>query len=135
MITISIDQSTPQYRPGETISGTASWTELGAETEGIEIRLLWYTEGKGNQDLEVVESVPGNITHPTGLAKFEFTAPTRPFSFSGKLISLIWTIEVVLFPSRDGYREQVTLSHIGSEIKLDKSFEDSALKSSVKIGK
>jgi hypothetical protein len=133
MITISIDQSTPQYRPGETISGTASWTELGAETEGIEIRLLWYTEGKGNQDLEVVESVPGNITHPTGLAKF--TAPTRPFSFSGKLISLIWTIEVVLFPSRDGYREQVTLSHIGSEIKLDKSFEDSALKSSVKIGK
>lgn len=135
MITISLDQSTTQYRPGETISGTVSWTELGAETDGIEIRLLWYTQGKGNQDLEVVESLPRNITQPTGSTPFEFTAPTRPFSFSGKLISLIWTIEVVVFPSQDGYREQVTLSHHGAEIKLDRSFEDSALKSSVKVGK
>ena len=134
MITISLDQSNTHFRPGEAISGTVSWADLGEQTDKLETRLVWYTEGKGNQDIEVIKSLPLHVTQPDGSARFEFTAPTRPFSFSGKLISLIWVIEVVVFPNRDGYREPLTLSLDGSEIKLEKSFKGEALESSVNIG-
>ena len=134
MISISLDQPNAQFRPGETISGNVAWSDLGDNTEKLDTRLLWYTEGKGNQDIEVVSSLPTLVTQPDGSAPFEFTAPTRPFSFSGKLISLVWVIEVVGFPSREGYRETITLSLDGSEIKLEKSFDEQALKSSVSIG-
>ena len=133
MITISFDQSDTHFRPGETISGTVSWSGLDGTTDKLETRLLWYTEGKGSQDLEVVESLSSQLTRPDGSSRFEFTAPTRPFSFSGKLISLRWVIEVVEFPSCDGFREQITLSNDGSEIRLEKSFEDKAMKPSVSI--
>jgi hypothetical protein len=134
MITISLDQSNTGFRPGETIVGTVSWSDLGEHSDKLETRLVWYTEGKGNQDIEVVKSLPSQVTQPDGSARFEFTAPTRPFSFTGKLISLIWVIEVVVFPSREGYREPITLSLDGSEIKLEKSLDEEALKSSVSIG-
>ncbi len=133
MITISFDDSTTHFRPGETVSGTVSWSGLGSETDRLDIRLLWYTEGKGDQDVEVVNSLPLTVTQPDGSTGFEFTAPTRPFSFSGKLISLIWAIEVVLFPGREGFREPMTLSMDGSEVKLEKSFEGEALKPSVRV--
>ena len=98
MITIRFDASTAKFSPGEGISGTVSWSDLGPKTMKLETRLIWYTEGKGDQDIEIVMSLPSDVTQPDGSARFEFTAPTRPFSFSGKLISLIWAVEVVVFP-------------------------------------
>jgi hypothetical protein len=135
MIAISIDQPTSNFRPGEIISGTVSWSDLAPQTEGLETRLLWYTEGKGSQDVEVVDSVKHEAPQSAGSFRFEFVAPTRPFSFSGKLISLLWTIEVVLFPSHEGFREPLTISSDGSEIKLDRSFGDTALQPSLTLSR
>lgn len=128
MITISIDQSKTAFRPGEQIAGIVSWSELDESTTKLETRLIWYTEGKGDQDHDVVAFQSSDSIKPSGSVTFQFTAPTRPYSFSGKLISLIWAIEVVQFPSREGHREQISISRSRQEIILDKSFEDAALK-------
>lgn len=163
MITISLDQRSAEFRPGDTISGSVSWSQLPEHITGLEARLLWYTEGKGNQDLDVVASQqlmgePGDQSErlqnassrmqdastrlssgsdgsQEGSARFDFTAPTRPFSFSGKLISLVWTIEVVLFPDADGYQEPITISSDGQEIELSQSFNKLALRPAVTVSR
>lgn len=135
MITISLDQPSAQYRPGETISGSVSWPQLTEEIDGLEIRLLWYTEGKGSQDIEVVAVEKSEAPRSAGSIRFQFVAPTRPFSFSGKLISLAWTLEVVLLPTGEGFREPIVLSGDGREIQLAQSFDNVALKPAVKVSK
>jgi hypothetical protein len=44
--------------------------------------------------------------------------PLAPYSFSGKLISLIWGLELVLEPSQETARFEFTLSPTGEEIML-----------------
>ena len=127
MITINLNQTPAGYAPGESIGGTVEWTELNAKTSRVEIRLIWYTEGKGDTDFAIIETITEDSPAPTGSKKFSFVAPTRPFSFSGKLISLIWAVEVVEFPSRDGAKETLTISSDRNEIMLENSFPDDSM--------
>lgn len=120
MLTVSLNQTA--FAPGDSISGSVDWNELRKKTKRIEIRLIWFTEGKGDTDVEVIEMVTEDSPAPSGSVQFSFTAPSRPFSFSGKLISLIWAIEAVEFPSRDGAKETLVLSPSRNEIVLENSF-------------
>lgn len=71
------------YKPGEAVEGVV----VGGSPD-VEVRLFWYTEGKGTQDLEVVATA-----HPDAKGRFRLPLPAAPYSFSGKLISLIWAVE------------------------------------------
>ena len=133
MITISFDQSKTAFRPGDPITGIVSWSQLDESIIKLDTRLIWYTEGKGEQDHEVVGSQSIENLVSTGSTPFKFVAPSRPYSFSGKLISLIWAIEVVQFPSREGHLEQISISKLGPEIILDQSFQKSAIKRTTRI--
>ena len=127
MITINLNQTPAGYAPGDSIGGTVEWAELNEKTSRFEIRLIWYTEGKGDTDFAIIETITEDSPAPTGSKKFSFVAPTRPFSFSGKLISLIWAVEVVEFPSRDGAKETLTISSDRNEIMLENSFPDDSM--------
>ena len=52
MLTINTTDSGRWFKPGETIEGEVSW-HLDDDAGAIEIRLFWYTDGKGSQDVEV----------------------------------------------------------------------------------
>jgi len=112
------------FAPGERIRGTAGWrladpAEPAEPTEALEVRLFWYTEGKGERDVEIVATESLDSLSPEGSREFTFTAPPAPLSFSGKLISLIWAVELVALPSGDAGRQQIVLSYSGEEIRLD----------------
>ena len=66
------------------------------DAEAIEIRLFWYTEGKGTRDVGVEGTERVDRPDRNGHRDFSFTAPEGPYSFSGKLISLMWSIELVV---------------------------------------
>ena len=121
----------PNFRPNDPITGTVSWK--GIEADDLECRLIWYTQGKGDQDFETIQTQPIQSTSPNGSARFQFVAPNRPHSFSGKLISLTWAVEVVLFPSREGHRKTIYISNQGTEIILDKSYDDELMKPFIKV--
>jgi len=127
MITITLSQTPAGYAPGEPITGIVEWTELSAKTSRLEIRLIWYTEGKGDTDVRVIDTITESSPSKSGTTKFDFVAPTRPFSFSGKLISLTWAVEVVEFPSHDGAKETLTISSDRNEIMLTQSFPDNSI--------
>ena len=105
------------FLPGETVEGTVSW-QLDRPAETVELRLLWYTQGKGDQDVGVVSIVP--FANP-GLADrrtFRVRIPEGPYSFSGKLISLLWALEVVAEPGSLASRLEITVSPTRQEILI-----------------
>ena len=83
------------FRPGETIEGAIGW-ELPEPPQTIEVRLFWHTRGKGTEDIEVVDQVRFDQPAAQGAEPFRFTAPDQPYSFSGRLISVLWSLEVVV---------------------------------------
>ncbi len=53
---IEIDGDRRWFLPGETLSGRVVW-RLEDDAEAVELRLFWYTSGKGTEDVEIVDSV------------------------------------------------------------------------------
>ena len=51
-----------------------------------------------------------------GSKDFAFPLPEGPYSFSGKLISLIWAMELTVSPGSETLRREITLSPTGREI-------------------
>lgn len=103
------------FKPGETVEGTASWS-FDAAPEWIEVRLFWYTEGKGTQDLSVQRTERWERPPARDERPFRFELPAEPYSFSGKLISLVWALELVA--GSEAVRAEILVSPSGAEILL-----------------
>jgi hypothetical protein len=84
----------------------------------VELRLIWYTEGKGDQDIGVVESEPFATPAAEDRRGFSFRLPDGPYSFSGKLISLVWALEVVAEPGSRAQRLRLVVSPSKREIHI-----------------
>ena len=52
---IFIAENRTRFLPGEKLTVTALWA-LPEKPESVEVRLFWYTQGKGTQDVGVVGS-------------------------------------------------------------------------------
>jgi hypothetical protein len=116
-LTIETAAGETRFMPASRVSGSVSW-ELESEPERIDLRLFWYTAGKGDRDVGIVESIAFPHPGPSGSRSFSFELPEGPYSFSGKLISLIWALELTARPSGATERLEITVSPTGKEILL-----------------
>ena len=114
---IFIADNRAHFRPGEKLAASALWA-LPAAPESLEVRLFWYTRGKGTQDVEIVASQTLGRAAAAGERTLDFALPAQPWSFSGKLVSLIWALELVAEPGNRSARVEFTLSPDGAEILL-----------------
>ena len=113
---LDVDGGT-QFRPGEQIDCVANW-HLDAPAEALEVRLFWYTAGKGDQDVGVVATERIDGPGLEGKRELNFKAPRSPYSFSGTLITLTWALELVALPSEETARQELVISPSGREIRL-----------------
>lgn len=107
-----------KYRPCETIRGQFAWRAVDRPIESLELRLFWHTQGKGTRDLGLVQSRHFDALPPSGQQSFEFRLPDGPYSFSGKLITLSWTLELIAQPGQDSCWLDLVVSPTQSEILL-----------------
>jgi hypothetical protein len=114
---ILLPEDRVSFYPGDTMTGTVSWN-LDEPPRVVELRLFWRTEGKGDQDLEIAGVVRYENPSQRDEEAFEFALPDGPCSFSGKLISLIWALELVALPSEETERLEFFMSPTGEEILL-----------------
>jgi hypothetical protein len=105
------------FRPGETVEGVAGW-RLDDPPKSVELRLFWFTRGKGTEDVGVVNQINFPSPQIEEGRRFSFTLPAEPFSFSGQLISLIWALELVVEPGDISTRVELVMSPTGEEILL-----------------
>ena len=114
---ISLRDSQTSYAPGDTVVGAVQWN-LQTNPRRLDVTLLWYTAGKGTRDVGVIETVAIENPGSLGSQDFAFALPYGPYSFSGRLISLIWVIELTSAPGEQTVRQEITVSPTGEEIVL-----------------
>ncbi|MEM8666478.1 MAG: hypothetical protein AAGG48_03115 [Planctomycetota bacterium] len=91
------------YYPGETLK--AGWRISRVPVEeitGLELSVLWYTEGKGDEDFHVhhfhrLGDAQIRREGMTELCSTQCALPATPLSYQGKLISVCWCIRLRLF--------------------------------------
>jgi hypothetical protein len=118
LIELQTDDGRTAYLPGEALSGTVSW-RLDAAADGVEVRLFWYTRGKGTTDVQVVKAQHFDSAGMSGQRSFRFVLPEEPYSFSGKLISLVWALEAVVQPGDRTQRLELVVGPGAREVVLD----------------
>ena len=105
------------FRPGESIEGVAGW-QLDQAPGSAELRLFWFTRGKGTEDVHVVQRFRFEMPQADEARRFGLRLPDMPYSFSGQIVSLIWAIELVLEPGELAARVEIVVSPTGKEILL-----------------
>lgn len=117
---INLTDQRTAYAPGDEITGTVHWTGDHAP-QTLELRLFWFTQGKGTQDVGVVQrlTIPllaDGETHP-----FSLRAPVHPPSCSGTLVSICWALELVATPAATVPRATLVIAPGGRELRLGKA--------------
>jgi len=117
MLTIRTDGGRTWFRPGEIVEGDVSWL-LDTDADDLEIRLFWYTSGKGTRDVKIVDSSRTSVPGRNGTRSFRLQASDGPYSFSGKLITLSWALELVVDPGGVSERLDLVIGPQPIEVQL-----------------
>jgi hypothetical protein len=100
------------YHPGEILSARWRISRVPLEqVQGLEVSVLWHTEGKGDEDFRVhhFHRQGEQQLRRSGLSDARSThceLPATPLSYQGKLISVCWCVRLRLFLA--GGREILT---------------------------
>ncbi len=113
-IVIHFDDDRRLYQSGEPLAGHFEMDPLlVADAQAVELSVLWYTEGQGDEDLAVHHfqrfSAEGDRSL-RGPQCFSTLLPNSPLSYDGILVRIYWTVRVRVF-----------LAH-GKEIVVDEQF-------------
>lgn len=105
-IIIRFDESERVHLPGETLSGDY-WIESlpPDQLKGIEVCVLWSTEGKGDEDLDIHEFWRRDVDDdhaidPSRPDRFETVLPNSPLSYEGFIVKIRWYVRVRAFLHR-----------------------------------
>ena len=112
---IAVREDKTTFEPGQTVEGAIRWN-LPTGPKHLDLALFWYTAGKGTRDVGVVETLKFDSPGAFGSKDFAFTLSDGPYSFSGKLISLIWALEITCSPGSETIRREIIVSPTGQEI-------------------
>ena len=91
------------YRAGGRLQATWQISRVPVEQiQGVEISVMWHTEGKGDEDLHVhhFHRIGESQLRRTGLADqqaIQCQLPVTPLSYHGRLIRLQWCIRLRIF--------------------------------------
>jgi len=109
---IILDEEGGVYQPFGEINGRID----PFITEDTEVVLFWYTKGRGTEDVQIIErkTMSASVSN-----MFSFTLPDEPYSLSGKLISVIWALEIVDAKNNAIDRLEFVVSPTGEEFILD----------------
>ncbi len=116
-VSISTHDGRTEFSPGDRLEIEASW-QLAESPRAVDVRLVWYTRGKGDTDVCIVDETRFDQPRPFESRKCDFRLPEAPYSFSGKLVSLVWAVEAVVEPGDVSQRLEIVVAPNGQEINL-----------------
>ena len=111
-----------RFSPGSPIAGKVLWM-VDEPGRGIEVRLVWYADGKG-RDRRAVRSHRLEAVPERGDGEFRFEAPVAPYSYHGVLFSVSWALEAGIvepgaaaLPARPADVLPITISPNGDKVR------------------
>ena len=103
LVNIRFDGNGRAYAPGEILSGEYRLESFTfGHVRSIEISVLWYTEGKGDEDMAVHEfqrlsADNGDWIDPSRPGRFSVVLPNSPLSYDGAILKIRWCVRVRVF--------------------------------------
>ena len=95
-IDVQFDRPGRGYEPGDTLSVRYDVGGLGSDrVRAVEHSVLWYTEGKGEEDLWV--HFFERAVKPDVAGSFAVTLPQSPLSYEGVIVKIRWCARVRIF--------------------------------------
>jgi hypothetical protein len=93
------------HLPGELLEGEYQIDAVEPqEVSAVELSVLWYTEGKGDEDLGIhhferrtSDDNGEEQSNLTELRRFSVRLPASPLSYEGVLVKLRWRVRVRVF--------------------------------------
>ena len=91
----------PVFHPGASIGGTIQVTpQENLNCRHLFARLRWYTEGRGDMDMQVLAEQDlhqGELRAGVPFySRFQFRLPMQPWSYTGHYVNIIWEVEAVI---------------------------------------
>ncbi len=119
-IAIETPDGRMNFEPGSEVEVYLDW-DLDQEAEAVELRLVWNTAGKGDTDVEVVDTQRFEYPSLRESRRATVVLPASPYSFSGTLVSLIWAFELIAMPEMISARQEIVIAPGGTEVQLNAS--------------
>ena len=116
-LTINLKSDVASFEPGEELTGSVSW-ELNKPPRDLELRLFWFTRGKGTEDAGLVQSLRFEQPLNAETRSFSFRLPEAPYSFRGSLISLVWALELIVEPTKEVVRQEIVVGPGRQQVEL-----------------
>jgi hypothetical protein len=102
-IRLTLDSPNGHYQPGEQLSGrymvdgSQPWS-----MRALELSVLWYTSGKGEEDIAVhhFERHVSEAARPLDLRvprRFSTVLPASPLSYDGEIVKICWCVRLRIF--------------------------------------
>ncbi|MFH1616135.1 MAG: hypothetical protein ABIG61_13745 [Planctomycetota bacterium] len=123
-LNIKLRDDRTAFKPCEEIQGQVEW-QLDSNSDFLELSLFWRTEGKGTKDTGIVETLRFDNPGSFGNSDFRVKLPNGPYSFSGKLISIIWNVELAVSKGKDAVQRRIIISPTEQEIICTDLISDS----------
>ena len=104
-IVIELNRPDRNYAPGELLTGTYEIRNMmPSEIKAVELSILWYTTGKGDEDLAVHEfqrrAIDDGDWIDTRPVAFRTNLPLSPLSYDGLTMRICWCVRVRVFRRR-----------------------------------
>jgi hypothetical protein len=106
-VIIRFDGNGRVYRPGDTLAGEYCIAPLSPDQiKAVEVSVLWFSEGKGDEDLAVhafwrFSAEAGDEVAWDQPARFSTVLPNSPLSYEGQIVKLQWCVRVRAFLHRN----------------------------------
>lgn len=103
---LTLTPERPSYRAGDLLTGAFSLGALDpAEIKSIELSVLWYTEGKGDEDMAVHYFLRLDPTSDAWQQlgrpqPFSTRLPNSPLSYDGLILKIRWCVRLRVFMRR-----------------------------------
>jgi hypothetical protein len=102
-IEIDVDQPSGSFQPGEQVDGELHIANCSDRSlRAAECSVLWYTVGKGDEDLHVHDLERFEFEHEgrsvsSCTQRFSFKLPPSPQSYDGVIVKIRWCVRVRVF--------------------------------------
>jgi hypothetical protein len=101
VIEVAFDRSDRSYAPGDPLTARYRVICPGVALRAVEESVVWYTEGKGEEDLGVHRFERHTdrqvLAASTDEVTFSTTLPASPLSYEGMIVKIRWCVRVRVF--------------------------------------
>ncbi|WP_224367988.1 hypothetical protein [Hyalangium versicolor] len=97
---VALEEDSMDFPAGSLLRGAVRVdASAPVHARSLECRVLWFTEGKGTEDVggpEAAVLVRDQVLPPGKVLGFQLRLPMGPWSYGGQLVKIRWVVQLVL---------------------------------------